>query len=115
MLEAFFIFGYREFYKKMLCILVKRNKTIYGKNGPVPLNIMKRFVLNSPAMINHMIWQIKATPSVFPQSYHIVITNEEYIVHYSITQPDQFSLGRLPTMSSINQTPGIGWDRVNVE
>jgi hypothetical protein len=50
----------------------------------------------------------------FSQSYQTVINNEEYIVHYSITRPDRF-WGRLPTMSSIHQKPGIGWDRVNTD
>jgi hypothetical protein len=31
MFEAYCIFGFREFYKKLLCILVKVNKTMYGK------------------------------------------------------------------------------------
>ena len=30
--EGFCIFGYREFYKKLLCILMVVNKTIYGNN-----------------------------------------------------------------------------------
>jgi hypothetical protein len=30
--EGFYIFGYREFYKRMLCTLMKVNKTIYGNN-----------------------------------------------------------------------------------
>jgi hypothetical protein len=34
--EGFCIFGYREFCKKMLCVLMEVNKTIYGNNGYVP-------------------------------------------------------------------------------
>jgi hypothetical protein len=30
--EGYCIFGFREFYKKFLCILVEVNKTIYGNN-----------------------------------------------------------------------------------
>ncbi len=30
--EGFCIFSYREFYKKMLCILIVVNKTIHGNN-----------------------------------------------------------------------------------
>ncbi len=36
--EGVCIFGYREFYKKMLCILMEVNKTIYGNNEDVPDN-----------------------------------------------------------------------------
>jgi hypothetical protein len=34
--EGFCIFGYREFYKNLLCILMVVNKTIYKNNGDVP-------------------------------------------------------------------------------
>ena len=34
--EGVCIFGYREFYKKLLCILMVVNKTINGNNGDVP-------------------------------------------------------------------------------
>ncbi len=33
--EGFCIFGYREFYKNLLCILMVVNKTMYGNNGDV--------------------------------------------------------------------------------
>jgi hypothetical protein len=32
LVEGFCIFGYREFYKNLLCILMEVNKTIYGNN-----------------------------------------------------------------------------------
>ncbi len=37
---AFCIFGYWEFYKNLLCILVEVNKTIHGKNKDVPNKLM---------------------------------------------------------------------------
>jgi hypothetical protein len=33
--EGFCIFGYRKFYKRLLCILMEVNKTMYGNNGNV--------------------------------------------------------------------------------
>jgi hypothetical protein len=36
--EGVCIFGYREFYKKILCILIEVNKTIYGNIEDVPDN-----------------------------------------------------------------------------
>ncbi len=52
--EGFCIFGYREAYKKMLCILMVVNKTIYGNNGDVPNKILNMLLLNSPGIRNHM-------------------------------------------------------------
>jgi hypothetical protein len=37
--EGYCIFGFQGFYKKMLCILVEVNKTMYGNNEDVPKNV----------------------------------------------------------------------------
>jgi hypothetical protein len=34
--EAYCVFGYREFYKNVICILMEVNKTMYGNNEGVP-------------------------------------------------------------------------------
>jgi hypothetical protein len=52
--EGFCTFGYREFYKKMLCILMVVNKTIYGNNGDVPDIFLNMFLSSSPGIRNHM-------------------------------------------------------------
>jgi hypothetical protein len=67
--EGFCIFGYREFYKKMLCILMVVNKTLYGNNGDVPDSLLNMFLLSSPGIRNHMNQQVVAPDPVFPQSY----------------------------------------------
>jgi hypothetical protein len=58
--EGFCVFGYREFYKNLLCILMEVNKTMYG------LDI---FLLSSPGIRNHMNQQVVAPDLEFPQSY----------------------------------------------
>ncbi len=67
--EGFCIFGYREFYKKFLCILMVVNKTIHGNNGDVPDILLNMFLLSSPGNRNHMNWRVVAPDPVFPQSY----------------------------------------------
>jgi hypothetical protein len=52
--EGFCIFGYREAYKKMLCILMVVNKIIYGNNGDVPDKLLNMFLSSSPGIRNHM-------------------------------------------------------------
>ncbi len=56
--EGFHIFGYREAYKNLLCILMVVNKTIYGNNGDVPDKLLNTFLLSSPGIKNHMNWQV---------------------------------------------------------
>jgi hypothetical protein len=52
--EGFCIFGYREFYKKMLCILMEVNKTIHGNNGDIPDILLNLFLSSSPGIRNCM-------------------------------------------------------------
>jgi hypothetical protein len=50
------------------------------------------------------------THSGFRLSYQTVMNNQSYTIHSGITQPCQFSLGNIPTMSSITDSVGEGWD-----
>jgi hypothetical protein len=43
LLGAFCIFGYREFYKKSLCIFFFTHQRVYGKESLVPTQILKLF------------------------------------------------------------------------
>jgi hypothetical protein len=52
--DGFCIFGYREFYKNLLCILMVVTKTKYGNNGDVPDILLNMFLLSSPGIRNHM-------------------------------------------------------------
>jgi hypothetical protein len=48
LLEGYCIFGFWEFSKKMLCILVEVNKTMFGNNEDVPDTLLDIFFLSSP-------------------------------------------------------------------
>ncbi len=50
------------------------------------------------------------THSDFELSYQTVMNNQSYTIHSGITRPHQFSLGNIPTMSSITNSIGEGWD-----
>jgi hypothetical protein len=52
---SYCIFGFQEFYKKLLCIFLEVNKTMYGNNEDVPDKLLEIFFLRSPGIINHMI------------------------------------------------------------
>ncbi len=77
--EGFCIFGYREFYKNLLCILMVVKKTIYGNIGDVRDILLNMFLSSSPGIRNHMNLQVGAPDHVirqggfadplFPQSY----------------------------------------------
>ncbi len=106
--EDFYIFGYREAYKNLLCILMVVNKTIYGNKGDVPDILLNMFLLSSPGIRNHMNRQVAAPDPEFPQSYRTIPNKQEFIIHNSVTQPVQYSLSTLPTMSTIYDKPGAG-------
>jgi hypothetical protein len=82
--EGYCIFDFREFYKKLLCVLVEVNKTMYGNNEDVPRKLMDIFLLGSPGIINHMIWQGGFTNAVFPQSHQTILNKQEFIIHNSV-------------------------------
>ncbi len=52
--KGFCIFGYREAYKNLLCILMVVNKTIYRNNNDVPDKLLNMFLSSSPGIRNHM-------------------------------------------------------------
>jgi hypothetical protein len=98
--EGICIFGYREANKNLLCILIVVNKTIYGNNGDVPDILLNMFLSSSPGIRNHMNRQVVAPEPEFPQSYQTILNKQEFIIHNSVTQPVQYSLSTLPTMST---------------
>jgi hypothetical protein len=113
--EGFCIFGYREVYKNLLCILMVVNKTIYGNNGDVSDILLNMFLLSSPGFRNQMNQQVGAPDPEFPQSYPTILNKQEFIIHNSVTRPVQYSLYTLPTMSTIYDKPGARWDRINID
>jgi hypothetical protein len=50
------------------------------------------------------------THSDFELSYKTVMNNQSYTIHSRTTQPRQFSLGNIQTMSGITDSVSEGWD-----
>jgi hypothetical protein len=71
------------------------------------------FLSSSPGIRNHMNWRVVAPDPVFPQSYRTILNKQKFIIHNSVTRPVQYSLYTLPTMSTIHDKPGAGWDRID--
>ncbi len=90
------------------------NKTIYGNNGDVPDILLNMFLSSSPGIRNHMNPPVVAPDPVFPQSYQIILNKQEFIIHNSVTRPVQYSLYTLPTMSTIYDKSGAGWDKIDL-
>ncbi len=91
------------------------NKTICGTNEDVRDKLLEFFFLGSPGIRNHMNQQVGAPDPVFPQSYQTILNKQEFIIHNSVTQPVQYSLFTMPTMSTIYDKPGAGWNRIDTD
>ncbi len=91
------------------------NKTMYGNNECVPDKRLDIFLLSSSGIRNHMNRWVVAPYHVFPQSYQTIINKQEFIIHNSVTRPVQYSLSTMPTMSTIYDKPGAGWNRINTD
>ncbi len=61
----------------------------------------------------HTYPSLRVPAPVFPQSYWTILIKQEFIIHNSVTRPVQYSMYTLPTMSTIYDKPGAGWDRIN--
>ncbi len=91
------------------------NKTMYGNNEGVPDKLLEIFPLSSPGIRNHMNRQVGAPDPVFPHFYQTIINKQGFIIHNSVTQPFQYSLSTMPTMSTIYDKPGAGWNRIETD
>ncbi len=108
-LESLCVFGYREYYKKLLCILVKLYSRISGKATPVPRPMMEIFDLFSPALINHtMMRQGNFEKQEFPHSFKLVMNRSELIVSHTNTCPVQFDLCTIPSAATFIDKQGSG-------
>jgi hypothetical protein len=58
---------------------------------------------------------VRAPDPVFPQSYQTILNKQEFINHNSTTQPVQYSLFTMLTMSTIYDKPGAGWNRIDTD
>lgn len=113
-LESLCVFGYREFYKNLLCILVEMHHQIYRKYTPVPKPMMEMFgVFNAP-LVAHMSRRRTFEITKFSQAYRMDNNSSHLIVGNSVTRPVQFSLGALPTEATFTDKRGIGWNSTNV-
>ncbi len=76
LLEGLWVFGYREYYKNLLCTLVEAHKTIYGAGTPVPKKLMEMFYLSTQGMTAHMMRWGRSIPSVFQYFYRFFCNQE---------------------------------------
>jgi hypothetical protein len=139
--ESLCVFGYREYYKNLLCILVEfyyrisgkkttipgpmmeifdlfnqpliNRMTRRGKIDPVPKLMMEIFGLFNPQLVNHMIRQSKFKKQVLPHSYRLVTNRSELIVSYTDTHPVQFDLCTLPCADTFIDKRVSGWNENN--
>jgi hypothetical protein len=111
--ESLCVFGYREYYKNLLCILVEFYYRVSGKATPVPKPMMEIFDLFNQPLINHMMQRGKFEKQVLPHSYKLVTNKSELIVSYTNTRPVQFDLCTLPSADTFIDKQGSGWNENN--
>ncbi len=111
MLEAFCIFGYREFYKNLLCILVFTHQRVYGKESLVPTQISKMFKqLDNEVVIDYLKRYFKPTrPSSFD---HLFSINDDMTVQCTKIHPIQFKFGKVNDMFTFYDKQGDGWTNI---
>ncbi len=110
--ESWCLFTYREFYKNLLVILNEVSLCTYGgKKTSIPNRFCKLFELHDDDKIHAFLMKLSNnshSDSGLP--YQTVMNNQSYTICLGITRPHQFSLGNIPTMSSITDSIGEGWN-----
>jgi hypothetical protein len=104
--ESLCVFGYREYYKNLLCILPEFYYRISGKATPVPKPMMEIFSLLYPPLIQHMMRRGKFKKQVLPHSYKLVTNKSKLIVSHTDTHPVQFDLSTLPSADTFIDKQG---------
>ncbi len=83
----------------------------FGEKTSIPNRLCKLFDLHDDEKIHAYLMKLSNnTHSDSGLSYETVMNNQSYTIHSGITQPCQFSLGNIPTMSGITDSIGEGWD-----
>jgi hypothetical protein len=105
------LFAYREFCKNLLAILDEVSLRTFGEKTSIPHRFCKLFDLHDDEKIHACLMKLSNnTNSDSGLSYETVMKNQSHTIRSGITQPCQISLGNIPTMSSITDSVGEGWD-----
>jgi len=112
--ESLCVFGYREFYNNLLCILVEIHYQIYRKYTPVSKDMMEMFGVSNSPLVAHMIRRGKFKKSKFSQANRMDNNSSHIIVGNSVTHPVRFALRALPTGATFTAKRGSGWNGTNV-
>ena len=112
--EALCVFGYQEFYKNFLFILVEMHYQISRKKTAVLKRIMAMFGVSTGRLVAHMLQRGKLEPTKFSQTYPMDYNRSHFIVGNSVTRPVQFSLGALPSGATLTEKQGHGWNPTTV-
>ncbi len=109
--ESWCLFAYKEFYKNLLVILDEVSLRLFGEKTSIPNRFCKLFNLHDDGKIHAYLMKLSNnTHSDFGLSYKTAMNNQSYTICSGITQPREFSLGNIPTMSGITDSIGEGWD-----
>jgi hypothetical protein len=83
----------------------------YGEKKNIPNRFCKQFGLQNDEKIHMYLMKLSNNNNSDPGfSYGTVMNTQRYIIRSGITQPRQFSLGNIPTMSGITDSIFEGWD-----
>jgi hypothetical protein len=100
--ELWCLFAYREFYKNLLVILDEISLCTFGQKTSIPNRFCALFDLHDDEnMYAYLMKLSNNIHSDFGLSYKTVMNNQSYTMCSGITQPRQFSLGNIPTMSLV--------------
>jgi hypothetical protein len=101
----------RVLQKNLLVILDELSLRTFKEKTSIPNRFFKHFGLHNYEKIQAYLMKLSNNTNSDPGfSYETVMNSQRYTIHSEITQPRQFSLENIPTMSGISDIHGEGWD-----
>jgi hypothetical protein len=113
--EGWCAFCHNEYMKNLLCVLEEMSRQIYGPSATIPNRILGLFSLDNRDIKSLVARRAKnkKTPSPYLFKTRLNDVDDIIIGEGVVVRPLQFPLGKLPTMTSIIEKQGSGWDNIN--
>ncbi len=92
-----------------------KSKKIYGPSATIPSRFLGLFSLNHKEIKLLIGCQVKQESTHLPYHFYTRLNDMDDVIVRGgvIARPLQFPLGKLPTMTSIIEKQGSGWENIN--
>jgi hypothetical protein len=113
--ESWCAFCHNEYTKNLLCVLEEIVRQLYGPSALIPNRFFGLFALDHEEIKSLVTRRSKNQKGFLPYQFKTCLNDVDDIIIGGgvVVRPLQFPQGTLPSMTSILEKQGSGWDNVN--